>query len=142
MTPVVCGDCKKRYDYEVDDFCPRCGAYNRPDQRSTARRVDGVNETGHAGSFVHSEVHHEKEVRRRFGLDRPKSAPPRQAASVRQSPPFRQSPPAGQPQFPRSGQSFQQNRQSQRKNTSAGAVIGVFIWIIVMLQFLRFCAYM
>lgn len=46
MTPVVCGECKKRYDYEVDDFCPRCGAYNRPDQRSTARRVDGVNETG------------------------------------------------------------------------------------------------
>lgn len=129
MTPVVCGDCKKRYDYEVDDFCPRCGAYNRPDQRSTARRVDGVNETGHAGSFVHSEVHREKEVRRRFGLDRPKAAPVRQTVPPRQ--------------IPRSGQPFPQSRQSrQQKSPSAGAVIGVFIWIIVMLQFLRFCAYM
>ena len=136
MTPVVCGDCKKRYDYEVDDFCPRCGAYNRPDQRSTARRVDGVNETGHAGSFVHSEVHREKEVRRKFGLDRPKSP-------ARQAPPPRQTPPARQTQFPRSGQVFQQNRQSrERRSSPAGAAIGIFIWIIVMVQFLRFCAYM
>lgn len=129
MTPVVCGDCKKRYDYEVDDFCPRCGAYNRPDQRSTARRVDGVNETGHAGSFVHSEVHQEKAFRRKFGLDRPKTPPVRQAAPPRQ---------VQQPV-----RSFPQNRQTQqRKNTPVGAVIGIFIWVIVMLQFLRFCAYM
>lgn len=36
MRKVTCKDCGKHYDYEVDDFCPRCGSYNPPgDVRST-----------------------------------------------------------------------------------------------------------
>ena len=125
MTPVVCGECKKRYDYEVDDFCPRCGAYNRPDQRSTARRVDGVNETGHAGSFVHSEVHQEKAVRQKFGLDKPPA--PKQK---------RPSAPISRPK------DFQNPRYAkERKSPSAASVISIVIWLIVISQFLRFCAY-
>lgn len=130
MTPVVCGECRKRYDYEVDDFCPRCGAYNRPDQRSTARRVDGVNETGHAGSFVHSEVHKEKAVRQKFGLDKP--APPKQTHR-----------PASRPRRdPFSHWQFDRDRERRRTAPSPASGIGVLVWIVVMIQILRFCARM
>ena len=30
MRMVICKDCKKRYDYEQDNFCPRCGAFYAP----------------------------------------------------------------------------------------------------------------
>ena len=30
MRMVHCEDCGKRYDYDVDGFCPRCGAFNQP----------------------------------------------------------------------------------------------------------------
>ena len=75
MRVIVCEDCGKRYNYEKDEFCPRCGAFNQPvktwgvDAKGNVIRVDGVNEQNHAGSFVHKEVHHEKDVRRAKGLD-------------------------------------------------------------------------
>ena len=63
---LVCSECRKSYDYDVDDFSPRCGAYNQPPKAvSTAVvRKDGVNEANHKGSFVHKEVHKEKAQRR------------------------------------------------------------------------------
>lgn len=30
MRKVTCKDCKKQYDYDKDDFCPKCGSYNPP----------------------------------------------------------------------------------------------------------------
>lgn len=30
MRRVTCGDCGKRYDFDRDDFCPRCGSFNPP----------------------------------------------------------------------------------------------------------------
>lgn len=75
MKQILCEDCGKRYNYEKDEFCPRCGAFNQPvktwttDSQGNVRRVDGVNEQNHAGSFVHSEVHREKRVRRAKGMD-------------------------------------------------------------------------
>ena len=33
MRMVHCEDCGKRYDYDVDGFCPRCGAPERRDRR-------------------------------------------------------------------------------------------------------------
>lgn len=30
MRRVVCKDCGKHYDYDRDDFCPKCGSYNPP----------------------------------------------------------------------------------------------------------------
>lgn len=75
MKLIVCEDCGKRYDFEKDDFCPRCGAFNPPvktwgtDAQGNVIRVDGVNESNHEKSFVHSEVHKEKRVRRATGLD-------------------------------------------------------------------------
>ena len=30
MRKVTCHECKKRYDYDEDGFCPACGAFNSP----------------------------------------------------------------------------------------------------------------
>ena len=30
MKRIVCEECKRAYDFERDDFCPRCGAFNPP----------------------------------------------------------------------------------------------------------------
>jgi len=71
MRKIRCYDCGKSYDYDVDDFCPRCGAYTQPirqgrlDARGDVVRVAGINEVNHKGSFVHAELH--KENRRRKG---------------------------------------------------------------------------
>ena len=109
MRRIVCEDCKKAYDYDRDEFCPKCGAFNQPvktwgtDAQGNIVRVDGLNERGHAGSFVHSEVHREKNVRKAAGMDwnsqkrpQPRQAaqPPRQAQAPRQTsrPPQRPQP--------------------------------------------------
>ena len=76
MRMVVCKDCGKRYDYDTDDFCPKCGGFNPPkkswevDARGNVVRVDGINERNHKNSFVHREVHEEKAERRKLGYDR------------------------------------------------------------------------
>ncbi len=76
MKKVICSDCGKRYDFDKDDFCPRCGVFNPPpkqlgvDNYGNVVRVDGINERNHTGSFVHKEAHREKAVRRIKGLDR------------------------------------------------------------------------
>ena len=95
MRRIVCDECKRSYDFDRDEFCPKCGAFNQPvktwttDAQGNVRRVDGVNEANHAGSFVHSEVHREKWVRQAKGMDwdgRRKNArqPPRRPAAPQQ----------------------------------------------------------
>ena len=112
MRRIVCDECGKPYDYDRDEFCPKCGAFNQPvktwttDSQGNVRRVDGVNETNHTGSFVHSEVHKEKRVRQVKGMDWAKT--PRQ-------PPVR--PAARQPPKP--------------KNDSMGIIKALFIFIAV-----------
>ena len=121
MTKIVCEECKKAYDYERDDFCPRCGAYNQPRRTSGATvRVDGMNESGHAGSFAHREVHTEKAVRRAVGLDQSRTA-------KRPS----QSPTVNRQQAPAAQSKGQQGKKSNASVLTAG------IWIIIILQFLR-----
>ena len=91
MRRIVCEECRKHYDYDKDEFCPKCGAFNQPvkvwgvDAQGNVVRVHGVNEQNHAGSFVHSEVHKEKRVRQAQGMEQrrrsePKTVPPRQFA--------------------------------------------------------------
>lgn len=96
MRRIVCEDCGKWYDYDRDEFCPKCGAFNQPvktwttDAQGNVRRVDGVNEVNHAGSFAHSEVHREKRVRQAKGMDwdgrkkNTQQAPARPAATQQQ----------------------------------------------------------
>ena len=107
---LVCSECKKVYDYDVDDFCPRCGAYNHPPKASSPTAVvrkDGVNEANHKGSFVHREVHKEKAQRR----------------AVRQ---------ISQP----SGGAKRQQKTTSKGLSTALVVILVFVWILLQ-AFLR-----
>ena len=76
MRRVRCHECGKRYNFDVDDFCPQCGAFTQP-QRTTrigsdgnVIRVDGINEENHKNSFVHAELHEENRERRRTPLER------------------------------------------------------------------------
>lgn len=115
---LVCEECKKAYDYDIDDFCPRCGAYNPPPKTwdsggQAIIRKDGLNEANHGESFAHSEVHSEKRQRKRTGLDQPKKSKPapRPAAA----------------------------KQGEKKAGSPGgkSLAAVIVWIIIIVQFLR-----
>ena len=76
MRKVHCHECGKTYDYDEDDFCPRCGSYTQPARTSRIGAdgqvvwVDGLNERNHQGSFVHEEFHEENKERRRSGLSK------------------------------------------------------------------------
>ena len=76
MRRVRCYECGKMYDFDTDDFCPRCGAFTQPpkataiDADGSVIRVEGINEKNHAGSFVHEELHEENRERRRMGLSK------------------------------------------------------------------------
>ena len=76
MRRVRCYECGKRYDFDVDDFCPRCGAFNPPGRSSridadgNVVRLDGLNEVNHRESFVHAELHEENKQRRASGLSK------------------------------------------------------------------------
>ena len=37
MRKVTCASCGRPYDYDSDDFCPKCGSYNPPPARAGAR---------------------------------------------------------------------------------------------------------
>ena len=48
MRKMRCYECGKTYDYDIDDFCPKCGAFNQPPKSTTIDangaviRVDGI----------------------------------------------------------------------------------------------------
>ncbi len=76
MRKIRCYECGKSYDFDVDDFCPKCGAFNQPGKSAsigadgTVVRSEGLNEKNHAGSFVHQEFHAENRVRKAVGLSK------------------------------------------------------------------------
>jgi len=76
MRKIRCHECGKSYDFDVDDFCPKCGAFNQPGKRTgigaggAVIRSEGINEKNHAGSFVHQEFHAENRVRKAVGLSK------------------------------------------------------------------------
>lgn len=75
MRTVRCHDCGKRYNFDKDDFCPRCGAFTQPPHKTRIGmdgrvvRVDGINERNHQGSFVHEELHSENRKRKGTALE-------------------------------------------------------------------------
>lgn len=70
MRRIKCYDCGKGYDFDVDDFCPRCGAFTQPPKSTRVGadgaviRVEGINEQNHKNSFVHAELHRENRMRK------------------------------------------------------------------------------
>jgi|GEM_PF-5320500 len=75
MRNVQCHECGKRYNFDKDDFCPRCGAFTQPPPKTRIGmngqvvRVDGINERNHQGSFVHAELHDENRRRKGTALE-------------------------------------------------------------------------
>ena len=75
MRRVQCHECGKRYNYDADDFCPRCGAFTQPTKTldigvdGTVIRVEGINEENHRNSFVHAELHAENRKRSGTNLE-------------------------------------------------------------------------
>ena len=85
MATITCYECRKKYNYADDGFCPRCGSFNQPRRGSyivsaggDIVRADGINEASHKNSFVHQEYHAEENARKKLGLDR--DAPARKTA--------------------------------------------------------------
>ena len=75
MRRVKCEDCGKVYDFDTDDFCPRCGAFTFPKgdrigTDSSVVRVEEICESNHKDSFLHAEYFVEKRRRKAAGLDR------------------------------------------------------------------------
>lgn len=75
MRRVKCEDCGRVYDFDTDDFCPRCGAFTFPKgdrigTDSSVVRVEEIRESNHKDSFLHAEYFVEKRRRRAAGLDR------------------------------------------------------------------------
>ena len=76
MRKVRCHDCGKTYDFDVDDFCPKCGAFTQP-KRETIMNIkrgsaheNGINEQNHEDSFLHEEYHGENRKRKGSSLER------------------------------------------------------------------------
>ena len=130
---VVCHECGKRYDYNVDDFCPKCGAYTQPagatriDSSGAVVRVDGIDETYHRESFLHEELHKENRKRKGTVLEQRnegKATPgARPQTIIRQTLPGWDGMPAG---------SAKPTSKKQGMNP-----VGWIILLIVILNFLR-----
>ncbi len=124
MQRIRCYDCGKTYNYDEDCFCPNCGAFNQPGRKlrigsdGSVVRVDGINESNHAGSFVHQELHEEKRERRRIGLD--KSVQRIQRTVSR---------PAASRPAPAAGFQSRDRRRSQGKSP-----VGILAWILILLM--------
>lgn len=123
MQKVRCYECGKSYDFDEDDFCPRCGAFNQP-RRSirigadgSVVRVDGINERNHKNSFVHEELHEENRERRAVGL----SKGVKRAAGT-----------AARPARP----AYQKQTQKTAKNGQLN-VIGWIVFAIIAINILR-----
>ena len=122
MRMVKCYDCGKRYNYDEDGFCPKCGAFNQPPAITrigadgSIVRVDGINEQGHTGSFVHKEYHQEERQRRRVGLDKSVERIPEPA-------------PKAAPKVRPAGKTLTAGNQKQAEK-GIGIVIAIIIWFL------------
>jgi len=122
MRMVKCYDCGKRYNYDEDGFCPKCGAFNQPPAITRVGadgsivRVDGINEQGHTGSFVHKEYHQEERQRRRVGLDKSVERIPEPA-------------PKAAPKVRPAGKTLAAGNQKQAEK-GIGIVIAIIIWFL------------
>lgn len=124
MSTVTCYECGKKYSYEEDGFCPKCGSFNQPRKGSYTVaengdivRVDGINEAVHKNSFVHAEYHAEERERKKLGLDRERPKPQSRVQSESQRAVVRQ----------------QMKSAAKKKQNPAGTGF-MIVWIIIVLS--------
>lgn len=119
MRSVQCHECRKRYNYDEDAFCPNCGAFNQPQRASRIGAdgsvvwLDGLNERNHAGSFIHRELHAEDQERRRTGLEKGVQRIQRRPTAVHPN----------SPHAPLSSQNRQRRKQASKNP------LGIIAWI-------------
>lgn len=142
MRRVKCEDCGKVYDFDTDDFCPRCGAFafpkgDRIGADGTVIRVEGISESNHKGSFLHEEYHSENRHRKAAGLDRGADrsrglhwAPTPSAAKKGLS----WAPGSSSP-LPGAGRPAAQSRNSSAPETEIKKVIGWLVAIVILGSF-------
>ena len=131
MRIVKCYECGKRYNYDEDGFCPRCGAFNQPPSASRIGAdgsviwVEGINSRNHEGSFVHKELHEENRERKGTALERDekkKRVITRSGSTV-----------IRQPLTQRDGTpAYQQS--AARKKQGGGAIFWAFLILVFLLQ--------
>ena len=84
MRILVCRDCGKRYDYDKDDFCPKCSSYNPPrDDPSTPLEQELLARFAPARE---SQAAAKNQQQMRHTAARPRTAPPHGGAHPRQRP--------------------------------------------------------
>ena len=119
LTALSCCGCGGSVPSDAPAEIPACACYvaltfdDGPRQGTTCRLLDGLNESNHRGSFVHSELHEENKERRASGLSKGTKRSSRKTAQ----PALRQ-------------------RQKQAGSQSIGAVIKWVIFAIIGLNIL------
>ena len=127
MRLVKCYDCGKRYNYDEDGFCPKCGGFNQPAHISRVSadgsvvRVDGLNERGHAGSFVHQEYHAEERQRKGTGLSKGVSRVPQEKPATRKP----------SPKVVPAGKTLAGSSRQAEKGV--GLVVALVIWLLSLI---------
>ena len=130
MRIVKCYDCGRHYNYDEDGFCPRCGAFNQPapiarvGADGSIVRVDGLNETGHTGSFTHKEYHEETKERKKSGLDKGVDRIPMQKAAEELKRAFKAAP------TPRPAGKTLASGSKKQADKGVGIVIAIIIWFL------------
>ena len=132
MRIVKCYECGKRYNYDEDGFCPKCGGFNQPKALSRIGAdgsvvwVDGINRRNHEGSFVHKELHDENRKRKGSPLEK---------GSSRRKPVVTRSAPAQtvlrQPLARRDGRPVHHATTEKQQGAT-----GVLVWIVAAIFFL------
>lgn len=132
MRIVKCYECGKRYNYDEDGFCPKCGGFNQPKALSRIGAdgsvvwVDGIDRRNHEGSFVHQELHEENRERRGSPLERGQS---RRKTVVTRSAPVQKV--LRQPLAGRDGRPV--HHAATKKRQEGGSAL---LWIIAAVIFL------
>lgn len=122
MRHITCKDCGRRYDYDRDDFCPKCGSYNPPQANPSTQL--------------------ERELLARFdnpGRGGKGAGSARQARTAPQTPPRRPAGAAAEPAGRSHGQRIENCRAcgpetpKPRSGGNAAVLITVLVVVIILI---------
>lgn len=83
MTRVTCKDCGRGYDYEKDDFCPKCGSYNPPPNLGATKLESELLTRFSGGQKNQARAKGQQATRQAAGLGRPGGARQQPASGYR-----------------------------------------------------------
>lgn len=68
MRLVTCSECGKHYDYDKDDFCPKCGVYNPPNRQPQRQAASAQASARPNRSYAAARQHTGKQNQEKKGL--------------------------------------------------------------------------